>query len=409
MFCFLLLPFFAPCASCTDYYVSRLAGNDAGPGLSENAPWKSVGRVNRASLYAGDRVLFHAGETWRETLRPNSSGAANAPIIFSGYGVGAKPVLDGSGEVGSGEDGACSEPTGRDGGRKGATWKNLKNNRPCGSREEKPVRDIAIDDNGQSHVVYDGIDLHHIFQGVRIYSWSATIQDITIQNCNIQTEASMRGREVSAGVYANVKRGGISGVHVRGNHFVPFPERLNHWGIYFVSGVSHFSIEDNTLGPSGEDGITIWHSAYGEIVRNRGGGDGENTIDVKDSHDVLIRDNDADLDREYNIVVHSVDDSKSTYNIRVEHNRCLRGGQGGELSAGIALLFVQKSSVEDNVVDFAYGSGILIKDNGAGQQNWVAGNRLTGNGTGQKLPAIKLQGDSSARLGANQIEPLPSR
>jgi uncharacterized protein YkvS len=33
---------------------------------------------------------------------------------------------------------------------------------------------------------------------------------------------------------------------------------------------------------------------------------------VKDSHDVVIMDNFADLDREYNIVVHSVDDPDST-------------------------------------------------------------------------------------------------
>ena len=134
-------------------------------------------------------------------------------------------------------------------------------------------------------------------------------------------------------------------------------------------------------------------------------GNGENTIDVKDSHDIEIRDNDADLDREYNVVVHSVDSPTSTYGVRVTGNRCSRGGQGGEFSAGIALLFVQKSGIEDNVVDFAYGSGILIKETEPRPGNWAARNRLTGNGTGQKLPAIVLQGSSTARLEDNYIMP----
>ena len=67
------------------------------------------------------------------------------------------------------------------------------------------------------------------------------------------------------------------------------------------------------------------------------------------------------------------------------------------------MLFVQRSGIENNVIDFAYGSGILIKDTGAHRANWASGNRLTGNGTGQNLPAIVLQGPTSARLQDNQI------
>jgi hypothetical protein len=92
--------------------------------------------------------------------------------------------------------------------------------------------------------------------------------------------------------------------------------------------------------------------------------------------------------------------------VRVEGNHCSRGGQGRELSSGIALLFVQKSGVESNVVESAYGSGILIKDVGPRSGNWAAYNRLTGNGVGQRLPAIVLQGTSTARIEGNEISSI---
>ena len=392
--CILLLA--SSATNATDYYVSRRMGSDDSSGLSAEKSWKSVAAVNRTKFQPGDRILFHAGEIWSEELRPHSSGTIGAPIEFGSYGAGPRPVLEGNPDMSPEEH------------RNSIGVRRIPVPVRFGTKMAAAIQasGVAIDNNEQSHMVYDGLDLRHVMEGVRVYSWSAAVTDITVRNCTIQTDAAIPGGHyASAGVYVNTKSGSISEIHVGANHFIPYPEYLNHWGIYFVGGVSHFSIEDNTLGPSGEDGITIWHSAFGEILRNRGGGNGENTIDVKDSHDILIRDNDADLDHEYNIVVHSVDTPKSTYNVRVEHNRCLRGGQGGKLSAGIALLFVQKSGVEDNVIDSAYGSGILIKDTQPDQQNWATGNRLAGNGTGQKLPAITLQGLSTANLSANQVAP----
>jgi len=374
-------------AFATDYYISSVIGNDANNGLSPDSPWQSVKRANRSLFLPGDRILFHAGESWREQLRPPSSGTPDLPIIFSSYGVGSRPILEG------------------DLGRPPQKMRGA----PRHQQQLTQAVYVAIDNNDQSHIVYDGLELRHVLEGLRIYVWSATVRDVTLRNCQIQVDAGVPGGPSSAAVYANVRTGSITDLRILQNHLTPHPRGLEHWGIYLVSGVQHFQIEGNMLKPAGEDGITIWHSAYGAISHNQGGGNGENTIDVKDSHDVAISDNLADLDREYNIVVHSVDAPESTYNVRVAGNHCLRGGQGGDLSAGIALLFVQKSGVEENIVESAFGSGILIKDADPHRGNWASHNRLTGNGVGQELPPIVLQGTSTAKLEANEITLLSNR
>ena len=83
----------APSAAAT-YYVSS-AGDDAAPGTSPETAWRTLGRVNAGPLRPGDRVLFRRGDRWRGQLRPHS-GAPSAPIVYSAYGEGPKPVLLGS-------------------------------------------------------------------------------------------------------------------------------------------------------------------------------------------------------------------------------------------------------------------------------------------------------------------------
>jgi len=365
-----------------DYYVSNANGKDANSGTSPSMAWKTIARVNAFRFQPGDRVLLHSGEMWDEQLRPSASGTQNQPIVFSSYGAGARPALEGNRN------------------NSGAYAVGLIRT----ARKRDSSGDVAIDNNDQSHIVYDGFQLRHVLEGLRIYVWSGVVQDITLRNCLVEVEASAPNSPPSSTVYANVHAGRIVDLNLLGNHLVPYPRGLEHWGIYFVAGVEHFRIDQNAISPAGEDGITVWHASYGEISHNRGGGNGENTIDVKDSHDVIIRENWADFDQEYNIVVHGVDSPDSTYDVRVEDNHCSRGGQGGQLSAGIALLFVEASGVEGNLVEGAAGEGILIKDAGLNPGNWASGNRLIGNGVKQKVPAIVLQGSRTGRLWDNEVQ-----
>lgn len=77
-----------------NFFVDAVAGNDAFTGTSAAAPvgassagpWRSLAKVNSASLQAGDAVYFRCGQSWRGTLRVASSADAARPIKYSRFG-----------------------------------------------------------------------------------------------------------------------------------------------------------------------------------------------------------------------------------------------------------------------------------------------------------------------------------
>src|SRR5271166_1413965 len=77
------------------FLVSATSGRDENDGLSPQAPWLSLARVNTAELRPGDTVLFQRGDTWRGQLVPRS-GREGSPITYGAYGQGERPVLLGS-------------------------------------------------------------------------------------------------------------------------------------------------------------------------------------------------------------------------------------------------------------------------------------------------------------------------
>lgn len=82
----------------TTYYVSP-SGSDSAAG-SLIAPWKTVARVNRATLNPGDTVLFQGDSTFTDqTLMPASSGAFDTPVTFGSYGSGTAKIANPNGAV----------------------------------------------------------------------------------------------------------------------------------------------------------------------------------------------------------------------------------------------------------------------------------------------------------------------
>lgn len=79
-----------------DYYLDATGGLDTNAGTSTGEAWKTIAKLNAATLSAGDRVYFKRGEKWRETIQIPSSGTATAPIKIDAYSTGADPIIDGS-------------------------------------------------------------------------------------------------------------------------------------------------------------------------------------------------------------------------------------------------------------------------------------------------------------------------
>jgi hypothetical protein len=86
----------APVVSGVVYYVSP-SGSDSNLGTSPAEAWRTVGRVNAASLKPGDGVLFQGGATFSDqSLMPSVSGTAGQPVVFGSYGQGKATITQGA-------------------------------------------------------------------------------------------------------------------------------------------------------------------------------------------------------------------------------------------------------------------------------------------------------------------------
>ncbi|MBR5307948.1 MAG: S-layer homology domain-containing protein [Clostridia bacterium] len=70
------------------YYVSSSEGDDSNDGKSPEKAWKTIKKVQSASLLSGDVVYFKRGDTWRGEQLPTKPG-----VSYSAYGEGEKPVI----------------------------------------------------------------------------------------------------------------------------------------------------------------------------------------------------------------------------------------------------------------------------------------------------------------------------
>ena len=86
--------FFTLTGCAETYYVSN-AGRDSNDGKSISSPWQTLGKVNSASLNAGDTVLFNSGDSWYGQLIPKS-GNSSSRITYGAYGKGNKPIIHAS-------------------------------------------------------------------------------------------------------------------------------------------------------------------------------------------------------------------------------------------------------------------------------------------------------------------------
>lgn len=72
----------------TNYYVAS-SGIDSNPGTIDQ-PWRTIAKVNSATLASGDSILFASGQVFVGQILPQ-----RATINYSAYGPGSKPVISG--------------------------------------------------------------------------------------------------------------------------------------------------------------------------------------------------------------------------------------------------------------------------------------------------------------------------
>src|SRR3989442_6176876 len=84
-------------ARAVDYYVSH-RGNDSNPGTAKR-PWRSLSRVNAATLRPGDRVLLEGGHTFDGNLVFDERSSANPqqPITIGSFRKGRAVIHAGLG------------------------------------------------------------------------------------------------------------------------------------------------------------------------------------------------------------------------------------------------------------------------------------------------------------------------
>ncbi len=93
--------FFLSCivvANSQSYFVNATNGDDNNVGTSPDQAWSSLNKVNEHSFKPGDSILFKAEEVWNGQLLIDDKGTKNNPIVYTQYGEGEKPQINGNGE-----------------------------------------------------------------------------------------------------------------------------------------------------------------------------------------------------------------------------------------------------------------------------------------------------------------------
>jgi hypothetical protein len=80
------------------YYLDASSGKDVNSGLSPDQAWGSLSKVNGTSFHPGDSILFRAGEIWNGQLLIDDKGTSSNAIVYTSYGEGEKPQINGKGE-----------------------------------------------------------------------------------------------------------------------------------------------------------------------------------------------------------------------------------------------------------------------------------------------------------------------
>lgn len=299
----------------TTYYVDSTSGNDENNGTSENAPWKSLEKVNSTVFQPGDQILFKTGSRYEGQLAPQGSGEEGAPIIINMYGDGEeKPIIDGMGREGDrtilDNDGAAIVLQNQD------YWEI--NNLEVTNQSDKMGERFGI-----------LIRWHNYGTGEHVYIKDCYIHDISGMYQNGVTEYEEDGSVVNKNrfmgdgimVVATGTPESEGGVPTNFNDILIEGNRLEE---IYRTGITIWSQWTDRPGAPlyypGADGKLTFHSTVGKYVANTNVIVRENQLDTMAGDGILINTCDGAL-VEYNTVANCNYYSKSDPNAGVwPHN-----------------------------------------------------------------------------------------
>lgn len=85
----------ASCTSTSTYYFDAEGGDDANPGTSASAPWRSLSKIKEIDVRPGDRILLKSGSVFYEKLWFSGKGEEGRPVVIGKYGGDAYPHIKG--------------------------------------------------------------------------------------------------------------------------------------------------------------------------------------------------------------------------------------------------------------------------------------------------------------------------
>ena len=221
------------------YYVDSVNGDDGNCGTQENAPLRSLERVNGLKLQPGSEIRFCRGGSWKGMLVLRDSGTRFEPIRISSYGEGEMPEIDGCG-----------------------AW-------------------AGIWLNGCSHVIVENLKVANraekcrLRQGICVEGRAEGITEyVTVRNCEILEVSGQNGREEpvyesmywNGGIYVTMPgrssaENHLHHIHLLGNYIHDVTTsgiRINQEED-FINDIHHTCVvvRGNRIERTGADGIIV--------------------------------------------------------------------------------------------------------------------------------------------------------
>jgi len=333
------------------YYVDATGGDDSRDGRNPQSAWRTLGKVNRASLKAGDKVLFKRGNRWRGQLVPQS-GASGVAITYGAFGTGAKPLLLGSVAMSAASDwrrlegglwatkdsqGLLPVDVGNmifdDGAAVGVKkWSRAELQEPGDYFYDPAVRCVLLRSNGNPASQYRSIELalkkHIISQSGKHH---VIYEDLALRY------GAAHGIGGSGVEHIVVRRCDLS--YIGGGHQLT---RSDGRPVRYGNGIEFWSDARDCL----IEGCRLWE-IYDAALTNQGSGTNVQE-NITYRHNVI-------WNCEYSFEYWNRGEASRTHNIRFEHNTCIDAGYGwGHAQRpdrnGRHLMFYDNSAVTSDVI-----------------------------------------------------------